>query len=50
MRCRVSMWWAYIRGGGLIFGGAYSRRFTVVHSMQIFNDSHYSNLYAGLLA
>ena len=28
------MWWAYIQGGayirgGLIFGGAYSRRFTV---------------------
>jgi hypothetical protein len=23
------MWWAYIRGGGLYSGGAYSRRFTV---------------------
>ena len=26
------MWWAYIRGGGLIFGGgAYSRWFTVLN-------------------
>ena len=24
------MWWAYTQGGGLIFGGAYSRRFTVL--------------------
>jgi hypothetical protein len=46
----VSICGGLIFGGGGLYSGAYSRRFTVVHSMQIFNDSHYSNLYAGLLA